>query len=225
MKGLLENHLNVAALDNDETNKRLTFLFRFEERFRIPLVKRQQFNSSEAEGLLVIHRGCCQHSTNGHGSGFPGTLPVPRCPRNPCAQGCLGTAPDTWSGTGEQHRAQLHRIPLVGEAGTGFLGCPKHCKTHKPTAGWPSVGSGHLCPQYLHPLRGQELLQQMWCCTQWKGHVNEIWGRGYFYKVGALGKHIAPLSCTFLDTALQGWFWYWSWVKGMESSWALCFSL
>lgn len=56
MKGLLEHHLNVAALDNDETNKRLTFLFRFEERFRIPLVKRQQFNSSEAEGLLVIHR-------------------------------------------------------------------------------------------------------------------------------------------------------------------------
>lgn len=76
MKGLLEHHLNVAALDNDETNKRLTFLFRFEERFRIPLVKRQQFNSSEAEGLLVIHRGCCQHSTNGHGLGFPVTLPV-----------------------------------------------------------------------------------------------------------------------------------------------------
>lgn len=65
----------MAALDNDETNKRFTFLFRFEEEFRIPLVKRQQFNSSEAEGLLVICRGCCQRSTNSHGTGFPSMLP------------------------------------------------------------------------------------------------------------------------------------------------------
>lgn len=80
MKGLLENHLNVAALDNDETNKRLTFLFRFEEEFRIPLVKRQQFNSSEAEGLLVIRSERCRRSANGPSLGFPRALPALRRP-------------------------------------------------------------------------------------------------------------------------------------------------
>lgn len=219
MKGLLEHHLNVAALDNDETNKRLTFLFRFEERFRIPLVKRQQFNSSEAEGLLVIHRGCCQHSTNGHGSGFPGTLPVPR---SPCARGWAETAWDSWPGT--QHRAQLHRLSLVEEAGTVFLGCPKQWKPHKPTAGWPSVGSGHLCPPVSSSPAGEAAASANVMLHTWEGQVNQLWGRSYFHEVGALGRHTAPLgsslliSYIFLYAALQGWFWYWIWVKGMENS-------
>lgn len=149
MKGLLENHLNVAALDNDETNKRFTFLFRFEEEFRIPLVKRQRFNSSEAEGLLVICRGCCRRSTNGHGTGFPSTLPVPWGLR----KHQQGEGRQLWEAqcrAGEQHCAPTWGLALAWRAavldGTGQ--CKAHFYGTRALGGYlacPNPGNGCCC--------------------------------------------------------------------------------
>lgn len=149
MKGLLENHLNVAALDNDETNKRFTFLFRFEEEFRIPLVKRQRFNSSEAEGLLVICRGCCRRGTNGHGTGFPSTLPMPWGLR----KHQQGEGRQLWEAqcrAGEQHCAPTWGLALVWRAavldGTGQ--CKAHFYGTRALGGYlacPNPGNGCCC--------------------------------------------------------------------------------
>lgn len=168
MKGLLENHLNVAALDNDETNKRLTFLFRFEEEFRIPLVKRQQFNSSEAEGLLVIHRGCCRCSANGHGTGFPRTLPATRCPEEAaCRRGERRLLQETQRGTGKQRGARVPGLSFVGKAEDSFSGLRRAMQATQ-SRGWPAE-RGALVP--LHPtslsLLGWQLRKQTWRCVQW----------------------------------------------------------
>lgn len=131
-------------------------------------------------------------------------------PRNPSARGSVQAAGDSWPGAGEQHRAQLHRLPLVEEAGTVFLGCPKQCKPHKPTASWPSVGSGHLCPPISSSPAGEAAASANVMLHTEKGHVHQLWGRSCFHEVGALGRHRAPLgsslliSCVLLYTALQG---------------------
>lgn len=229
MKGLLENHLNVAALDNDETNKRLTFLFRFEEEFRIPLVKRQQFNSSEAQGLLVIGRGCSWHSANGHGTGFPKRSLCRGSPRKPPAGGVKGDCFERpGAGLGNSTGLECRGFPLWKRQRAVSLSCTGRYKPYKPTAGQPS-----LCPKLLHPLLRHGLHKKMWCCVQWKDHVNELWGRNLLPRKKGLGQAhniTEPGNSPLLRgvspyTALQGWFWYKIWMRRVESTWALYFSL
>lgn len=143
----------MAALDNDETNKRLTFLFRFEEEFRIPLVKRQQFNSSEAEGLLVICRGCCRCSANGHGTGFPRSLLALQRPEEPaCRRGERSLLPETRHGSGKQCWARAHGLCFVEKAEGSFSGLHWVMQTMQ-THSWPAKrgASVPLPPDSLSP--------------------------------------------------------------------------
>lgn len=198
MKGLLENHLNVAALDNDETNKRLTFLFRFEEEFRIPLVKRQRFNSSEAEGLLVIRRGCCQCSTNGHGTGFPSTLPALwhlRKPRTGRVKG--GCFKRLGVGLGDSAVLPCEGFPLWEGQRAVFLGGTEWCKPHKPTlelSAWAPPPLVHLPTAGAAAAQANALLHAEERLCKWAvGQESPPWNR-------ALGRQIACLS---LDSSPQ----------------------
>lgn len=179
----------MAALDNDETNKRLTFLFRFEEEFRIPLVKRQRFNSSEAEGLLVICRGCCRCSANGHGTGFPRRLL--RC------RGTHTGGARSLPGTGTRHWPPVPGLCCHG-SGRGQLFQAMLGDGSHPTP-WPAERGAlvPLPPISLSPA-GVQLHKQTWCCLWGKDHVHQLRGRNCCHGIRGLGRH---RPSAYLETA------------------------